>query len=254
MEKNRFLDFFDVKNKRITLKKPAMDIILPLSYFDRGIAYWNSDRLELLGLLESINIYDSLENDSNYENISMLLPMMFTTVPSNMEKQKIVIGEDIEDIYVLEYVKGDVFMESHMLIRNSDTVAKLINMMISSFMPTFITYENLVEIWNDCAKLNGVKMPLPVGIKDLTVANICRYVNDRSLRFGEYLNKNPQSGSENMVMVKLQEIPQKSNIFAAIASQYYREGAEYALQNPKSSNTSPLELDMYGGFPKSKKL
>ena len=238
-----FNECFKIDKDKVILKKPYMKVLFPEIFINYKIVEIIGNKVELFGFFD-MKIWNTYDYENKEPDISAfyLFPSKILTTPSDIRIEK-----DLESktgLIILEYIEGDVFINSTILEKNSSESKIFLNILFYGFMPDIIPYNRIVEMWNTCNEMNGVDLNVNNSIIELIVAELSRNPKDASEEFRKLLNRNPNIDQRSRKMANLTQLPRLSSSFAAVTSAYAVDGITESINRKRSGTTnksSPIE-------------
>ena len=165
ISKDEYKKYFRVESdKSITFIGEKLIIQVPQFLIDQGVVQIVGTNVVSLGLFDGY-IFDDIEET----DITKAIARYTSKVPSIMYLKPSHIDEGFtyvenpetevltkEKIYSFIFLKGDTYIESMSLVKDSDTADKWLVLMLHGKIPTNIKYSEIPVIWSKCAFLNGL--------------------------------------------------------------------------------------------------
>ena len=158
-----------------------MEIYIPMSYFDNGIAVNNGSSIETLGLVYCRVFKDGEPGDIKLMNIPTIISYM-SYQTSNAVIQ-ISPYKRIE-VFVLQYLK-DSYILHQTFPKGRDVAYAFLNMMLGGKVPDSLNYNKVLNVWWRNLKMSGVSYKVPSKIYEMIIASIYRNPNNLKQRYGQ---------------------------------------------------------------------
>lgn len=154
-----------------------------------AVAYMIGTQVHTIGVF-NIRFMESEEDDpEKYPLRTFSYPTAIDTFPTEVIKRRMSLNENPPEIYrVLRYMRGDIMMASR-VIQATDNCEMFMNMLIRGKIPNTIPYDQLIHIWEDNFKINGIGPGTPSVTLQWIISEMCRYKSDPSLQFRKIAGK-----------------------------------------------------------------
>lgn len=188
-----------IKNDKIIVDSPVLEIIIPAFYTERGMFLKQAGYYSLLFVVMARN-YTSVEaynkGSVKPKMVPLVYPYRISTHPSLIETDVMRVPEDAHEKAVIKliYYKGDILSDSTNYIKLSDNTRDLYNM-IDDGKGDFLPYLSIAEAMEVTHYMNDTKMPVPVEAIHTIVATRCMDPDDyqKNARFMKKLPSGIQS-------------------------------------------------------------
>lgn len=239
-------------NKSITFLGTKLIVIIPDKYFNK-IASITNTTVTTLGIFEGY-IFDDIDEEDFSKATNkfvMKLPSEVILTPSNIDTFSIekedIIEETLkkENMTKLIFFQGDQFILSTSLVQNYNVIMSFLNMLFNGYMPSSLSYEDILLVWDNCNRFNGGGS-LKVNITTLgsIIANIVRCPDDLSTQFRMRYERFREQGVKNGTLVRLYDLPKYTDSYSAITSADPKHGITVAIERKNEGIpeiTTPIE-------------
>jgi len=209
-------------------------VYIPNSYFENEIAEYIGSNIETIGIF-----YFSVHNDENEDyskgNIhSLKIPSMITLYTEKIEKLKLSINKQDEEIYtILSFNLNDVFLQNTHIIKSPKNTLSFINLLHYGKLPSNIKYEEIISIYRTNLQLNDVNLKVPSLILESIISELCRDKNDRNIPFR--LSK----GNE-FSYAPIKMLPHLNSTFSSISFEDPNKGLALSIKRTKDNKEQAL--------------
>lgn len=250
--KDEYKKYFRVEaNKSITFIGEKLVIQVPQFLIDQGVVEIVGTNVVSLGIFDGYIFDDIEEND-----VTKAIARYTSKVPSTMHLKPSHIEESFsyvenpetetlvkEKMYSFIFLKGDTYIESMSLVKDSDTADKWLVLMLHGKIPTNIKYAEIPVIWSKCAFLNGLD-DLGAEFNTLSAisANLTRDPKNYSNPFRYVFEKYFEKGIFNGKMLHYYNVPMYVSNFSSITGANAKHGITVAMT--RSTNTETPVEDM----------
>lgn len=248
--KDEYKKYFRVEqNKSITFTGEKLIIQVPQLLLDQGVVEIVGTNVILLGLFDGY-IFDNIEETDISKAIAKYtskVPSIMSLKPSHIEESFTYVEnpetESLvrEKIYSFIFLKGDTYIESISLVKDSDTADKWLVLMLHGKIPKNIKYSEIPVIWSKCAFLNGLDdLGSEFNTLSAISANLVRdpknYTNPFRYVFEKYFEK----GIYNGKMLHYYNVPMYVSNFTSITGANAKYGITVAMTRDSDIKT-PVE-------------
>lgn len=211
------LTCFQEKGNTVIFIGNYMEVYIPKNYFTSNIATFIADKVEIFGIF-LFKIFKDEETKSGGSLHTYSLPTNFMTIPSNNYVSTLKLKDNIrEDTYVvLQYRKGDIFIENEELLANSENVQKFIKLSHAGKIPNFIPYNKVLKLEYDNFLINDQLFEIPGVVFEVCQSEINRDINDISQPFRFKAGKKDDVDMNAYQPISIKNIPTFSSTFTAI--------------------------------------
>lgn len=246
--------FSENASHEVTFLGEKLIILIPKEYIKKNIATIVNKDIQLLGIFEGY-IYDSTDKDIEDEpthHFVLKCPAQITLTPPSIFEYSTTIEDNITgEMYKEKYLKlvfyyGDIFIKNTVAIQSIDVYKKYADMLFSGHLPSLLSYEDVLETWDRCNRINGGKdLDVDYAMLAIIVASLTRCPDDYStqfrLKYEQYYNK----GIYNGKLIRMMDIPKYSSDFAALTGADAKHGITISMKNrrvdKKSETITPIE-------------
>ena len=219
-----------------------LDIYIPRASFDDGLARYNGNYINTIGIFffEIIKASDLDKEGRKRVFHKMTFPnsidFQYTDILSY--KGSINGTPNIQyDVFRLE--KGNQFIANVNYQKTSDTVITFVNKLHNGKMPKILTYEEILKMYHEVLALNEVSLKAPSLLYELVIAESCRDSKNLSRPYRLKLAKSGGSAASDpygFVNIRINRLPQLNSTFAGLT-----------FENMTDSVISSLERTLSGG-------
>lgn len=161
-----------------------MEIYIPKSYFEDGIAINRGASIETLGLLYTRAFPDGKEGDLKLLNI----PIVTNFMVYETKESSITINDKTIDVLALQYLK-DSYVIHQTLPKGREVAGAFLDMMLSGKLPKTLNYSKVIDIWWRNLQFSGISYNVPSKIYEMVIASIYRNPNNLKERYGQVFGK-----------------------------------------------------------------
>lgn len=233
-------EIFKIVDKEFLVMVPRLEIVIPKSFIDYGVAEIAGSIVDLFGIFD-FYVWKTEDDETEKPELHTFhIPSIITTIPGRITER----GSGDEKEYVFEYSIGDRFMKSTSLPQSSEVVKRFIKLIFTGHIPSSIGYSDLITMWSQCVKINGVNLNVVEKILELIISEFARNPNDYSQTFRELLARVPDTDEKSRKMLRVEDIPRYTSTFASLTSADPKQGMTIATirtREGKKSKMSPIE-------------
>ena len=246
--------FETMPDKSVVFKGQKLIIQIPKDWIDKNITQIEQTTISTFGFFEGY-IFDDM-NQTEIENadhkFTMKLPCNVILKPSHItESSK--IEEKLETdtlekvkIYNLVFLQDDIFMASTSLVKDLDISDKFIYLLLVGQLPSTIKYEEIPNLWQQCADMNGSgNLKSNFNTFALIVMNLARDYDDPSIEFRKVYEKYYAKGIYNAKMIHYWAIPKYTSGFTSLTATDTKYGLTVTMERTngehKKNIPSPIE-------------
>ena len=216
-----------------------LDIYIPRASFDDGLARYNGNYINTLGIFffEIIKEADLEKEGRSRLFHKMAFPnaidFQYTDILSF--KGSINGTPHIQyDVFRLE--KGNQFIANINYQKTSDTVITFVNKLHNGKMPKILSYEEILKLYIGVLDLNGVSLKAPSLLYELVIAESCRDSKNLSRPYRLKAAKSAKLDPYGFTNIRINRLPQLNSTFAGLT-----------FENMTDSVISSLERTVRGG-------
>lgn len=239
MEKNNpFKDIFmETEDCKFIVKAPLIRVELPIEFFERGISDIIGSDIETIGIF---NFYTYGEGEDNYNEETerkpnkylLKMPAIIHMCPTTITQKR---NEETQRLVnVLEFVQGDMFIKSTNITKTWKTVNKILNLLISGFIPDELGYDEILDFMLDACRINDAGLNVVDTVLELMISELNRSPYDISKPFRVLINENPKVKMTNRRSIKMDELGRLNNTFAAISSADAKQGITMSVSRTRN--------------------
>lgn len=210
------MGYFKSDNKYIYLDTSYAEFYIPKYYFESSgsLAEDRGSVIKGLGLFE----VGFFENDKLKEMRILNLPTWTEFfVYESVEREVAFPGGDNTAIpcKVLKYLKGQKIMNAD-VVKDSSNSEAFLNFILRGKLPTFLKYEDSINVWRKNQELNSVYLGVPSVIQELVLSNSYRYKKDQNKKFSQVIGKDNSVSQYDYMMNNIRQICQYTSTFTAL--------------------------------------
>jgi hypothetical protein len=216
----------DTVNKVVYFIGDKLDIYIPIRYEDKGL-------LTITERVSTLAIFDMVINDTI--NVGFLFAATITIEHSQLDRVTI----DNEQYLHLTLYKNDRFMCNTDYIKNDKFGYILwVEFIALGRLPRFITYENVVWLFDRIAEVIGVNFGVNHSVFEMLYAHLFRDSNDLSVKYRLTKMDKPPT------MIELRNVAYgPDDTMSKILGSYMNVGLNAALIT-ESTQPSPIEIHL----------
>lgn len=178
--------FFQEKDDKVIFVGNYMEVYVPRFYFENEISYFIGDKVETIGVF-NFKVFSSEDKKGAVPLHTFSYPSYMVTCPSSSKTEKIdlIADADENEFTVLQYYKGDIFIDNVNVAKNSAYTLMFINLLHSGKIPSTVPYDKVLALELDNLAINGVNLGVSSTIMELVISEIYRDKKDmtKSFRF-----------------------------------------------------------------------
>jgi hypothetical protein len=157
-----------------------MELYIPKSYFDNGVAQNHGDNIEAFGVLYT----RAFENGTPGPIRLWNMPVMNHFMLYNSRIDMIEVNGKSVDVLVLEYPKDSFII--HQSIPDGRLLANFfLNMVLSGKIPKEINYRKTINIWWKNLEISGFNYKVPSKMFEFILAATYRNPHNMKERYGQ---------------------------------------------------------------------
>ena len=170
-----------------------------------AIAYMVGTQIHAIGIF-NMRIMESEDDDpKKYPLQTFSYPTAIDTFPTEVIKRKMSLNNEEPQMYrVLRYMRGDIICSAR-VVQSTDNCEMFMNMLLKGKIPNTIPYDQLIQVWHDNFKINGISPGTPSVTLQWIISEMSRYTEDPSMQFRKVVGKGNVSMTDyipgNMRMV-----------------------------------------------------
>lgn len=221
-----------VEDGYLVLDCAYAEFYIPKKYMEDEMAVDNGESFKSLGIFY-IRTFSAPDKPNALEVLK--LPGMVYMYPNEKEWEKLTIGADYEDDYlVLKFYKGDKIMQAAVKC-DSAMPEYFLNCLLTGRIPRNIPYDKVLELFIKVFTMNKVGIPVPILILEMIISEVYRYSGDHSLKYGQYLANNFNHNKKQLeyFMANVRTICKANSSFAGVSFENIDEMFTSAINNNK---------------------
>lgn len=161
-----------------------MELYIPSSYFEDGIAKNNGSSIETLGIL-----YMRVFKDGTPGPIQMLnLPVRINVMLYEFQQETIRVPSGAIDVMTLQYLK-DAYVLHQTVQKGREVAESFLSVMLSGKLPRTLNYDQIINMWWRNLEISGVSFKVPSKVFEMIIATIYRSPNNQKVRYGQYYGR-----------------------------------------------------------------
>ena len=208
---------------------------VPESFFESKYAVIEGEYVTILGLLRYEVFNEKGKSVTGLKDFTF--PSSFTTRPSEIKKIKHAnVGGDIDDYRIMSYNKGDQVIVSTKVPQLTENIEAFFKLFMSGKQPKNIPYNQIQDLFLECAKLNGMNYGVTTQIIGVAISELYRDPKDLSKPY----RLSPNFDNKNYKPINILEIPKYTSPYTAFNSQNFDDALVSSMVNKKDTY-SPLE-------------
>lgn len=210
---------YSSKDNAFLFTGDKLEVFIPQRYQDKGF-------LTLGETVSTLAIFSMRVNDK--EEIGLLLPASITMSPIDISEETI----NGEKFFICTLNKGCVFHNSNLLIQNGNIGFFMWNEFLAlGHMPKFITYKNIISLFDNLGKIAGLNLNVSHAILELVYAHMFR--NPKKMtQFFRHTTMDFEP-----VMISLHDVAYgATTTHSRIFGSYAGQGLNSALLNQETKN------------------
>lgn len=218
-----FSEFFKRVNNQVIFTGDRLEVRIPRRYE-------NYDMLVIADDVKTLAIFELIINDEL--RTGCMLPAIINMEPSDTYLSTV----DGQDVAVLVFTKGDVFMSNTAVIRNPNIAYVMFVEFVSlGNMPKFLDYNDTAFIFDKASEICGVNFPVNHAVFEMIYAHLCR--NPRQVT--QYYRHTDMSEPHEFIRLRSVSYGPDSTTARMLGS-YFNDAVDASLVHP-SENRSELE-------------
>ena len=228
--KHGFLNKIDSK---VYVDTHALDLLIPKSYFDIGIADFVGGQLNVLGIFYFI-VRKSEKDKGEMYLINTPSPILVSFESESSAKHTIHGQEDSYRVFTLN--KGNVFIESDTIVQSGKNVEAFANLLHSGRLPK-TTYESIYRQYIQVQEDNETSLKVPSSTLEAIIAELVRDSNDNNVPFR-------LSKGKDFKLINLKNLPKTISTFAGISFERLGDAIASGIERKRTGKPnviSPME-------------
>lgn len=208
-----------------------------------AVAYMIGNYVHTIGLF-NIRFMDS-ENDDpkKYKLKTFNYPTAIDTYPSSIIRRRLSLNDEEPQLYrVLQYIRGDIMMSAR-VVQATDNCEMFMNMLLKGKIPNSIPYDQLIHIWHNNFKINGIGPEAPSVTLQFIISEMCRYKEDPSKQFRKIVGKGGVSMND-YIPGNMRSVASYTNVMNALTFENMGEMITTSINITRSGekqDQTPLE-------------
>lgn len=229
------VEFFKQENDQMIATR-EITAQLHQDMFDDNLAEVKDDNVETIGFIE-FKIWTNREKNE-FILKKLIFPMTIVVNASTIYKE----GE----YYCIDYFPNDIIIEKCIYALSATIGAKNANGFLNLLTTGKIRPEkpeDLIEIFKNAIKLNGVGMNVQSALIEGMIGELCRYSEDDTVPFRLALI-NKKTGKDDFMMVNIKDLARLTSVFSAISFEDIKKSLELSVlmtRNNSEQSISPVE-------------
>lgn len=208
---------------------------VPEVFFESKYAVIEGEFVTLLGIIQYEVFNEKGKSVTGIKDFTF--PSSFTTRPSEIKKIKnATVGKETGDYRVLSYSKGDQIVVSTKVPQLTENIEAFFKLFISGKQPRTIPYNEVQNLFLECAKLNGMNYGVTTQIIGVAISELYRDPTDYSKPYRLYSGFD----NKNYTPINILEVPKYTSPYTAFTSQNFDDTLVSSMINKKDTY-SPLE-------------
>lgn len=233
------------KDDCLFLDSGKLNVYIPQKYFDKKIATMYGDHVESLGFI--MYKYYNKSSDDKPSKIDVLnLPTFVTFYPNYTSANvidRIYPDSDEAKYTIMTFEAGSKILLLN-TIQSLDNVSKFLDTLIGGDLDNNIPYDKITNAWLENLLVNDRSLGIPYSIMSMIVSELYRYKKDRKISFAQALNKYPNIGMRDYIVINFRELCGNSSVLAGLAFEDMNQMLDMSLNmtsDKKEQSISPLE-------------
>lgn len=229
------VDFFKQENDQMIATK-EITVQLHQEMFDNNLTEIKDDNIETIGFLE-FKIWTNREKNE-FTLKKLVFPMTILINATSVYKEGDYICND--------YSPNDIIIEKCIYALSATIGAKNANGFLNLLIIGKITPEkpeDLIEIFKNAIKLNGVGMNVQSALIEGMIGELCRYSEDDTIPFRLAI-KNNKATKDQFKMTNIKDVARLTSVFSAISFEDIKKSLESSVlmtRNNSEQSISPVE-------------
>lgn len=238
-DKDLYKQFFRIEpDNSITFIGDKMIVQIPTSFIDQNITQIINTSVTTFGIFEAYIFDDINETDISKakHKFTSKVPSMVFMHPSHLEDSFVYVEDPATETLVKETVinlifnKGDTYIESMSLVKDTDNTDKWIVMLLNGKIPKTISYDEIPVIWSKCNFLNNLgDAGSEFNTYSMIVANLVRDPKNYSTPFRHVFEKYYEKGIYMGKMIRYMDVSKHISNFTAITGGDPKHGITVAM-------------------------
>jgi len=196
-----------------------MEVLIPYESVERGVTTIHGSEVEAFGIFKLLfwKADPTLPNTPPDHTTRFINPVFVRLIPHSIEKRTI----SGDPMLVLTFLKNNIFIKSKVIAQSLPTVKQVIRLVFESFLPKFVKYEEFVDIFVNCGKMNGVNFGVNNKMVEMIIAELARSTEEPMKPLRKVINEKGLSriSSNDYYMSKLSDLPHLKSTFTSISFQ-----------------------------------
>lgn len=199
--------YFKKVDTRIVFVGDELEIYVPQSYFEAGLAEAIGDRFHIFGILSV-----KCKNGSKSETATLNIPTYNNFYPPQTYND---VDAQGEKVLVMKFFKNDAVMDkaTRSDMENSQLFLKMI---CSGKLPSTIPYSKLLEVWDTNLSSNNMNYQVSSTIKEIILAEMNRTKGKPEQKYSVVMGKNPGADQYGYEPTSINKVCSMSSTFSAI--------------------------------------
>lgn len=242
---SRLIDLYleETKEGRIIVKAAIMNIYIPVDYFDSGLSTFLGGVVNTIG---SFYVGFKATDTSEEKLMKLDLPTIITINYSDQVKLSKKIEDEEDDYYVLTLFKDEEFVSSTNKLVSLEDAQKYLDYLNQGKLPSNIPYNEIVDMLKANMELNQISLPIPSGLLELMVGEMCRYKKDLAVPYRRVAGRT--GNLKDYKMLNIKQLPKLNSVFAGLSFENINEAIISGLditKNNRPQNISNVERIIY---------
>lgn len=199
--------YFKKVDTRIVFVGDELEIYVPQSYFESGLAEAIGDRFSIFGILSV-----RCKNGGKYEKATLNIPTYNNFYPPQTYND---VDANGEKVLVMKFFKNDAVMDkaTRSDMENSQLFLKMI---CGGKLPSTIPYSKLLEVWDTNLSANNMNYQVSSTIKEIILAEMNRTKGKPEQKYSVVMGKNPSADPYGYEPTSINKVCSMSSTFSAI--------------------------------------
>lgn len=239
-------DVLKKEDDKVIFTKPYGQVEIPEGYFDKKLAVFVVDKLEVFGIFQ-LYVWDDydLEDTKNKPVVfSIQVPCRLLLSPRSYKEEV----KDGKRVLILEFMNEDVFIQSTKIIQTVLNVESAFNILFNNFIPPSMDYDDVINFIENSSEINKINLKATIVNIEMIVMKMCKNPNNYSEDFRKILAKDKNYNKKNFKVIRLMDAAKYENAFQAITSANPMVGIMKSISDSKKGRVpenSPVEDSIY---------
>lgn len=226
-----------------------LEVYIPKSSFDTGIAGLSGEYLETLGIFNFKYFPEGKEHSESAELRTMNLAFKIKIGYSSFYNIRTVLNENIgEESYMVYCLKrGDIFCLKTANEKSSANTKACVNLIHGGKLPKSVPYGKVLDDYVNSMTLNGVNLNSQLQIFELIIAELYRSQDDLTVPFRKIIGNDPTVSELAYEAINLKRLPAINSTFAGLSFEDINQSIISGLKKSKlgeEEKESPIEVVM----------